>query len=172
MNINWDSKDALLQVLRGAVNLFMGVNPRQKCHLEKFLKSMNILFRNGLNPQTAKEAYRTHLYYPRDSGSGNKSKRSTSFFGGGGGFSNGGKRRGKTIAFWCFSPGVAMIDIYKLGVRSIILTSGTLSPMDSVESELRLPFKVRLENSHVVTETGLDRFPKMRADKETTDISV
>ena len=105
VNINWDSKDALLQVLRGAVNLFMGVNPRQKCHLEKFLKSMNILFRNGLNPQTAKEAYRTHLYYPRDSGSGNKSKRSTSFFGGGGGFSNGGKRRGKTIAFWCFSPG-------------------------------------------------------------------
>ena len=44
-----------------------------------------------------------------------------------------------------------MIDIYKLGVRSIILTSGTLSPMDSVESELKLPFKVRLENSHVVT---------------------
>ena len=30
-------------------------------------------------------------------------------------------------------PGVAMIDIYKLGVRSIILTSGTLSPMDAVE---------------------------------------
>ena len=105
VNINWDSKDALLQVLRGAVNLFMGVNPRQKCHLEKFLKSMNILFRNGLNPQTAKDAYRTHLYYPRESGSGSKSKRSTSFFGGGGGFSNGGKRRGKTIAFWCFSRG-------------------------------------------------------------------
>ena len=156
VNITWDSKEALLGVLRSGVNLFMGVRPNQKCHLEKFLKCMNILFRNGLNPQIAKEAYRTHFYYPVEYGNrsnNNKNKRSTSFFGGGSNnnVNNAKKRRGKTLAFWCFSPGVAMVDIYKLGVRSIILTSGTLSPMDSVESELRLPFKIRLENSHVVT---------------------
>ena len=34
--------------------------------------------------------------------------------------------------------------------RSMILTSGTLSPMDSFASELRLPFPVRLENPHVI----------------------
>ncbi len=155
VNITWESKEALLSVLRCAINLFMGVRSNQKCHLETFSKGMNILFRNGLNAQTAREAYRTHFYYPAEYGNKNnsKNKRRTSFFGGGNNNSSSinNKRRGKTIAFWCFSPGVAMIDIYKLGVRSIILTSGTLSPMDSVESELKLPFKIRLENSHVVS---------------------
>ncbi len=156
VNITWESKEALLGVLRCGINLFMGVRSNQKCHLETFLKAMNILFRNGLNPQIAREAYRTHLYYPAEYGNqrnNSKNKRSTSFFGGGNNNLNSAnnRRRGKTIAFWCFSPGVAMIDIYKLGVRSIILTSGTLSPMDSVESELKLPFKIRLENSHVVS---------------------
>jgi hypothetical protein len=35
-------------------------------------------------------------------------------------------------------------------VGSIILTSGTLSPLDSFAQELALPFPVRLENPHVI----------------------
>jgi regulator of telomere elongation helicase 1 len=35
-------------------------------------------------------------------------------------------------------------------VRSILLTSGTLSPLDSFAHELALPFPVRLENPHVI----------------------
>ena len=34
--------------------------------------------------------------------------------------------------------------------RSIILTSGTLSPMDSFQSELGVPFPIQLEASHVI----------------------
>ncbi|KAL6527902.1 Regulator of telomere elongation helicase 1 [Orobanche minor] len=44
----------------------------------------------------------------------------------------------RTLSWWCFNPGIAMEEFYRLGVRSIILTSGTLSPMDSFAEELKL----------------------------------
>ena len=36
-------------------------------------------------------------------------------------------------------------------VRSVILTSGTLSPMESFQSELGVPFPIQLEASHVIS---------------------
>ncbi|GJM94023.1 hypothetical protein PR202_ga10634 [Eleusine coracana subsp. coracana] len=47
--------------------------------------------------------------------------------------------------------GLAMEEFLKLGVRSIILTSGTLSPLESLAMELNLEFPVRLENPHVIS---------------------
>lgn len=44
----------------------------------------------------------------------------------------------RTLSWWCFNPGLAMQEFEKLGVRSIILTSGTLSPLDSFALELNL----------------------------------
>ena len=44
----------------------------------------------------------------------------------------------RTLSYWCFSPGHAMGDLMTHGVRSIILTSGTLSPLQSFSSELQL----------------------------------
>lgn len=55
-----------------------------------------------------------------------------------------------TLSYWCFEPGVAMKAIAALGVRSILLTSGTLSPLDSFAQELQVPFPVQLENPHVI----------------------
>ena len=43
-----------------------------------------------------------------------------------------------------------MSDLKRRGVKSVVLTSGTLSPMTSFASELGLNFKVRLENPHVI----------------------
>lgn len=57
----------------------------------------------------------------------------------------------RTLSWWCFNPGLAMEEFLKLGVRSIILTSGTLSPLDSLAMELNLEFPVRLENPHVIS---------------------
>jgi len=62
---------------------------------------------------------------------------------------------GKVLSYWCFSPGVAVGELRALGVRSIVLTSGTLSPMDSYAAELQTPFPVRLENPHVVDSSQL-----------------
>uniref|UniRef100_UPI00398ED2FE Fanconi anemia group J protein isoform X2 n=1 Tax=Pristiophorus japonicus TaxID=55135 RepID=UPI00398ED2FE len=53
-----------------------------------------------------------------------------------------------TLNFWCLNPAVAFSDLN--GVRTIVLTSGTLSPMDSFSSELGVKFSIQLEANHVI----------------------
>ncbi|KAM6924811.1 regulator of telomere elongation helicase 1 [Xenentodon cancila] len=60
------------------------------------------------------------------------------------------KKPGNVLSYWCFSPGFSMQDLVKQKVRCIILTSGTLSPLSSFTSEMRIKFTVSLENSHVI----------------------
>lgn len=40
------------------------------------------------------------------------------------------------LGFWCFRPGICMQKLVNMGVRSLVITSGTLSPMDSFAFEL------------------------------------
>ncbi|XP_067211494.1 regulator of telomere elongation helicase 1 homolog [Linepithema humile] len=61
------------------------------------------------------------------------------------------KTDGKLISYWCFSPGFGMEQMVEQGVRSVILTSGTLSPLKPFISELGIPITVQLENPHIVT---------------------
>ncbi|XP_063315559.1 regulator of telomere elongation helicase 1 [Pelobates fuscus] len=65
-------------------------------------------------------------------------------------WSNSRKDGGKILSYWCFSPGYTMHDLVKQGVRSIILTSGTLCPLSSFTMEMQIPFPVSLENPHVI----------------------
>uniref|UniRef100_A0A7N6B0I8 Regulator of telomere elongation helicase 1 n=1 Tax=Anabas testudineus TaxID=64144 RepID=A0A7N6B0I8_ANATE len=60
------------------------------------------------------------------------------------------KKQGNILSYWCFSPGFSMQDLVNQGVRCIILTSGTLSPLSSFTAEMRIPFQVTLENRHVI----------------------
>ncbi|KAL1021284.1 hypothetical protein UPYG_G00011180 [Umbra pygmaea] len=60
------------------------------------------------------------------------------------------KKQGNVLSYWCFSPGFSMQELVRQGVRSIILTSGTLSPMSSFTAEMQIPFPICLENPHVV----------------------
>ncbi|XP_041656310.1 regulator of telomere elongation helicase 1 [Cheilinus undulatus] len=60
------------------------------------------------------------------------------------------KKQGNILSYWCFSPGFSMQDLKNQEVRCIILTSGTLSPLTSFTSEMRIEFPVTLENSHVI----------------------
>jgi regulator of telomere elongation helicase 1 len=55
--------------------------------------------------------------------------------------------KGRTLSWWCFNPGFAMEEFSQLGVRSIILTSGTLAPLDSFALELKL-YDLILANGH------------------------
>lgn len=43
-----------------------------------------------------------------------------------------------------------MAALRGLPLRSVLLTSGTLSPLDSFAHELQLGFKFTLENPHVI----------------------
>jgi hypothetical protein len=57
---------------------------------------------------------------------------------------------GRTISYWCFAPSLAMHELADLNVRSIIVTSGTLSPLPSYSMELGLPFPHTVENPHII----------------------
>ena len=52
------------------------------------------------------------------------------------------------LHFWCLNPAVAFGDFTQ--THSIILTSGTLSPMATFQSELATTFKIQFEASHVI----------------------
>ncbi|EME27730.1 Regulator of telomere elongation helicase 1 [Galdieria sulphuraria] len=63
-------------------------------------------------------------------------------------------RRRITLSYWCFNPGVVMKQLVK-GVRCLVLTSGTLSPLSFLESELQIPFPIQLENRHIISQHQL-----------------
>lgn len=54
-----------------------------------------------------------------------------------------------TLNFWCMFPRVAF-DYIRKNAHSIILTSGTLSPMNSFASELQTTFSESFEGTHVI----------------------
>uniref|UniRef100_A0A8B9RQT4 DNA 5'-3' helicase n=1 Tax=Accipiter nisus TaxID=211598 RepID=A0A8B9RQT4_9AVES len=54
----------------------------------------------------------------------------------------------RMLNFWCLNPAVAFSDLSD--VRTIVLTSGTLSPMDSFSSELGVKFSIQLEANHII----------------------
>ncbi|ERN03915.1 hypothetical protein AMTR_s00078p00189390 [Amborella trichopoda] len=99
--------------------------------LENLRDIFELIFRKGDNSHAA--SYLVHVHEPQINDA-------ASF-----------KAKGcRTLSWWCFNPGIAMQEFEKLGLRSIIVTSGTLSPLDSFASEMKLDFKVRLENPHVI----------------------
>lgn len=66
-----------------------------------------------------------------------------------------GKDSGRTISYWCFAPSVAMEELAGLNVGSIIVTSGTLSPLPSYSMELGIRFPHTLENPHIVKDNQI-----------------
>lgn len=56
----------------------------------------------------------------------------------------------RAVNFWAFTSGIAMEELRALGVRTFVITSGTLSPLDAFSEDMRIPFQVRLENPHVI----------------------
>lgn len=62
-----------------------------------------------------------------------------------------GHGQGRTLSYWCFSPALSMTSLAGLKVRSILVTSGTLSPLPSYSLELGLPFVHTLENEHIIS---------------------
>ncbi|KAJ1781546.1 hypothetical protein LPJ59_007030, partial [Coemansia sp. RSA 2399] len=62
-----------------------------------------------------------------------------------------------TLALWAMSPGILFSELSQK-CRSIVLTSGTLSPLSSYASELRTEFASSLEANHVISP---DRFLAM-----------
>eukprot|EP01017_Pseudomicrothorax_dubius_P017851 TRINITY_DN19992_c0_g1_i2.p1 TRINITY_DN19992_c0_g1~~TRINITY_DN19992_c0_g1_i2.p1 ORF type:complete len:233 (+),score=36.50 TRINITY_DN19992_c0_g1_i2:196-894(+) len=54
------------------------------------------------------------------------------------------------LSLWCLDPSIAFAELSRQRPHSYILTSGTLTPIASYESELRINFAVKLENRHMI----------------------
>jgi len=54
------------------------------------------------------------------------------------------------FSLWCLNPGVGFSFLKQQKPLSVILTSGTLTPFKSFESELQLEFPIQLVNKHVI----------------------
>ncbi|KAL1786498.1 regulator of telomere elongation helicase 1 isoform X1 [Sigmodon hispidus] len=65
------------------------------------------------------------------------------------------RKPGKVLSYWCFSPSHSMRELVYQGVRTLILTSGTLAPLSSFALEMQIPFPVCLENPHVIDRNQL-----------------
>ncbi|KAK9281409.1 hypothetical protein L1049_004310 [Liquidambar formosana] len=147
LNITHDTANMLIDIIEEAALLLEeGENasdsevPRKTkatiCRLESISDILKIIFRDGGN--THAKFYRVHVQEV-------EAKAADVFKG----------KASRILSWWCFNPGIAMEEFYKLGVGSIILTSGTLSPLDSFAQELKLEFPVRLENPHVISQNQM-----------------
>jgi len=108
--------------------------------LDHFINCLKRAFGNGthLLALARAKSYRVHITKMTTTTGSNKNSNSGGFVG------------GRTISYWCFAPALAMRELSFLKVRSIIITSGTLSPLPSCAMELGLKFPVQLENDHVI----------------------
>ena len=60
------------------------------------------------------------------------------------------KKKNRILHIYCFNPGFGFKNIINENLHATIITSGTLSPIDGMESELKCSFEIKLEGTHVI----------------------
>ncbi|XP_035825693.1 regulator of telomere elongation helicase 1 isoform X2 [Aplysia californica] len=157
VNINWSTKNVLLDVLDKMTN-FLGnddgssILNTKGAGLSKVADCLKIVFsqepRDSMALSTHEkflaQHFKVHIQQKDPNNQFKKNMDSWSHAG------NSNKKAERILSYWCFSPGHTMKDLLAHGVKVIILTSGTLSPLDSFAMEMQIPFPVRLENPHVI----------------------
>ncbi|XP_037257973.1 regulator of telomere elongation helicase 1 isoform X1 [Falco rusticolus] len=145
-----ESLEQILQFLSGRTGIFVNISG-----LHKLSDIIQTVFSTDpqegttdfMSRQSISKHYKVHIHLDNDN---KKKKQRTDLWN-----SSLPKKQGKTLSYWCFSPGYSMHELVRQGVRTIILTSGTLSPLSSFTMEMQIPFPVSLENPHVINEQQL-----------------
>jgi regulator of telomere elongation helicase 1 len=120
-------------------------------NIEKFLDAMTVVFSHSGRGSTHSSTHSlAHSYKVFMKAEDAKTKKKSDMWAAPAAESSS-KKETRTLSYWCFSPGHAMSDLETQGVRSVILTSGTLSPLDSFSCELHIDFPVQYEGPHVVS---------------------
>jgi len=63
------------------------------------------------------------------------------------------------LHIWCLSPSVGLKSLTKTNVRSVVLTSGTLAPLDSFEFEFDTKFECKIQNPHIIQRSQMAIYP-------------
>ncbi|XP_028023079.2 regulator of telomere elongation helicase 1 isoform X1 [Balaenoptera acutorostrata] len=139
-----DSLDQIIQHLAGRAGLFAST-----AGLQKLADVIQIVF--SVDPAEGGpgsmvgpgcQSYKVHIH--PDAGHRRTAQRSDAWN------ATAARKQGKVLSYWCFSPGHSMRELVRQGVRTLILTSGTLAPVSSFTLEMQIPFPVCLENPHVI----------------------
>ena len=126
--------ELVVEYLNSAGSAVFNVKGKGASKLNEFL---SVVFNDQMKPEDLRDLYKVHICKDQKSNGGKGFLKS--------------KSENILLHLWCFSPGFSMSRLAKLGARSIILTSGTLSPLQATAEEIGLEFPVRLENQHIVT---------------------
>ncbi|XP_025787874.1 regulator of telomere elongation helicase 1 [Puma concolor] len=140
-----DSLDQIIQHLAGRTGPFTNT-----AGLQKLSDIIQIVFSadpaEGVSSSVmgpgVSQSYKVHIH--PDAGHQRTARRSDAWN------ATASRKQGKVLSYWCFSPGHSMRELVRQGVRTLILTSGTLAPVSSFALELQIPFPVCLENPHVI----------------------
>ncbi|KAL4176909.1 hypothetical protein KRP22_001846 [Phytophthora ramorum] len=142
-NVNFETCPLVLSMIEEIIEVAHGGDDSQRAasKLDTMLSFLGTIFRSKEQHLKAAKNYRVHIQEVRERPS-NAGRL----------FNAGRKNKSTTRVFnyWCFHPGVAFREICANNVHNVILTSGTLSPLDTTVKELGIDFPVRLENNHVV----------------------
>eukprot|EP01033_Poteriospumella_lacustris_P001350 gene1349-985_t len=110
--------------------------------LEILGRGLERIFRSA---SSSAEDYKVYIFEkPLKPGGGNNRYQNDTVYGAS-------SKKKRVINFWCFSTGVALRELTALGVRSVIVTSGTLSPIDALKEDFKIPFPIQLQNPHIIS---------------------
>ncbi|TMW65928.1 hypothetical protein Poli38472_003693 [Pythium oligandrum] len=141
-NVNFDTCPLVLGMVEEIIEVMnQGDDQRTAASkLDALLSFVGTIFRNKDKHMAVAKNYRVHIQEIQERGSSKNPRLFNS------------SRQGKTRVFnyWCFHPGVSFEEIAANNVYNIVLTSGTLSPLETTIKELGIEFPVRLENNHVI----------------------
>jgi len=156
LNIHTQSRDQIIETLEKMSGMLAGTTKKvfkgKTYALDKFASALKVMFaRSGnstdnvaSNDATTQKFYKVHIHAEKSQSkkAGNLDAWTSN--------SSSSSKAGRTLSYWCFNPGLTMKELCDQGIRSLILTSGTLSPLASFKQELHIPFDVELENMHVI----------------------
>lgn len=123
-----------------------GITPGSALIMQNFFVTLSFLFDSNNHL-----AYRMVMQRTMPKGKGKRQQRSET-----------------SLHFLCMSAAVAFKPVTQ-GCHCVLLTSGTLSPLDSFAGELGVPFPVRVEAGHVI---DMDKQVKVAAVKAIGDIPL
>ncbi|KAL3666229.1 hypothetical protein V7S43_009014 [Phytophthora oleae] len=142
-NVNFETCPLVLNMIEEVIEVAHRGDDSQRAasKLDTMLSFLGTIFQSKDQHIQAAKNYRVHIQEIRERASNTGRLFNT-------GRNN--KKTTRVFNYWCFHPGVAFREICANNVHNVILTSGTLSPLDTTVKELGIDFPVRLENNHVV----------------------
>ncbi|XP_057218677.1 regulator of telomere elongation helicase 1 isoform X2 [Triplophysa rosa] len=150
-HVNFDTKTAVVEAMEQITGYLAGKSGAflNTSGLQKVADIIQLVFaaepaEGSKKPQTANTMKQFKVHIHPDTSSFKKKQTADVWA------SSSTRKQGNVLSYWCFSPGFSMQELLRQEVRSIILTSGTLSPLSSFTCEMQIPFPVSLENPHVI----------------------